>query len=61
MTTEQLTEWLAERGFDPKRIRVVFNQYANDGVPLDAAFRLGYGYIISSGKLAPSKPIPVSV
>ena len=54
-------EWLAERGFDPKRIRVVFNQFANDGVSLVDAYSQIYGYLESTGNRAAYKPEAVVV
>lgn len=54
-------EWLAERGFDPKRIRIIFNQYLNDGVPLPSAFPQIYGYLESTGNRAAYQPEAVIV
>lgn len=54
-------EWLAERGFDPKRIRIIFNQYANDGVPLASAFSQICGYLESTKNRATYKPEAVVV
>ena len=49
-------EWLNERGFDPKKIRVIFNQFDNDGVPLTTAFGQIYGYLESTGSKATYLP-----
>ena len=60
-------EWLsdvkdeANHGFDPKRIRVVFNQFANDGVSLVDAYSQIYGYLESTGNRAAYKPEAVVV
>jgi coenzyme F420-reducing hydrogenase delta subunit len=54
-------EWLAERGFDPKKIRVVFNQFANDGVPLTSAYGQICGYLETTEKRAMYKPEAVIV
>jgi len=49
-------EWLHERGFDPKRIRVIFNQFDDAGVPLESAFSQIYGYLQATPGAATYQP-----
>lgn len=49
-------EWLAERGFNPEKIRVVFNGFRNEGVPFEDQYDQLLGYLEAHPNAAEVKP-----
>lgn len=49
-------EWLADRGFDSDKVRVIFNGFRNEGVSFDDQFDQLIGYLDAHPKAAKVKP-----
>lgn len=54
--TIKTLEWLASRGFSGKKIRVMFNNYRNDGESLESQFAQILGYLHSEPSKAVFEP-----
>lgn len=54
--TIRTLEWLSERGFSGKKIRVIFNNHRNDGVSFDEQFYQILGYLEYEPNKAVSEP-----